>query len=517
MIMKLKKIFLVLSLVLIASLQNLGAQPNIVLFFADDWGRYAGIYDEIDGANGVNSIIKTPTLDKLGTEGVVFTNAHVPSPSCTPCRSSLLSGMYFFNTGMAGILSGEWSPELPSFPIILRDNGYHIGFSYKVWHPGSPEDAPIEGSKYMYQVAGTRYTNFSGKVLNMNIEIEDAKAKVFEEAAKNIHAFFSSWDGEKPFFYWFGPANTHRAWAYGSAQKLWNIDPDDLEGKMPKAWVDNEIVRQDFADYLGEVMVLDHYMSMLVDTLEARGVLDNTLFLISGDHGIPGFPRAKTNLYEISTRVALIAWQKNVIPGGRSVTDYVNIMDICPTVLEAAGIPETDYPDGMDARSFYDVLLSHKSGRVDKSRDFVLTGRERHVPEAREGNLPYPQRALITDDYYYIRNFKPEREPVGMFPYNGLVDIDGGPTKRWYIDNLDNPDYRVYIDLCFGKRPFEELYSIKDDYDQLVNLANKPEYRKVLLEMRARMDSILLDQKDPRVTDPVNDCRFDKLPYTKVK
>ena len=100
-------------------------RPNIVFCFADDWGRYAGCLDKVDGGRpSLNQIIKTPNIDRMAGEGAIFRNAFVTAPSCTPCRSSLLSGQYFFRTHMGAILSGaRWNSAIPTYPLMLQDAG----------------------------------------------------------------------------------------------------------------------------------------------------------------------------------------------------------------------------------------------------------------------------------------------------------------------------------------------------------------------------------------------------------
>ena len=121
-------------------------------------------------------------------------------------------------------------------------------------------------------------------------------------------------------------------------------------------------------------------------------------------------PRAKCNLYDIGCEVALAArWPGHIEPG-RVIDDFVNLMDLAPTFCEAGGI---DPPKTMTAKSLMPILESSKSGQIDRSRDFVVTGRERHVHVARDGYLPYPQRSLRTKDFIYIVNFEPDRWPMG--------------------------------------------------------------------------------------------------------
>src|SRR3954470_14718310 len=128
---------------------------NILFCFADDWGRYAGCYAGLDGRATLRDVGKTPNIDRIAREGVLFKHAFVTAPSCTPCRSSLLSGQYFFRTGRGAILQGaQWNPAIQSFPHLLRDSGYHIGETYKVWSPGTPNDAPFGAGKNPYEKAG---------------------------------------------------------------------------------------------------------------------------------------------------------------------------------------------------------------------------------------------------------------------------------------------------------------------------------------------------------------------------
>ena len=122
-------------------------RPNILFLFADDIGRFGSFYRTIDGAGTLNDVIATPNIDRLAREGVAFRNAFVNAPSCTPCRSSLLSGQHFWRTGRGAILRGAvWDQTIPSYPLLLGDAGYHLGKMYKVWSPGTPADAPYGSS-----------------------------------------------------------------------------------------------------------------------------------------------------------------------------------------------------------------------------------------------------------------------------------------------------------------------------------------------------------------------------------
>ncbi len=237
-------------------------RPNILFCFADDWGRYARAYDAADGGRpSPNQVVTTPSVDRVAKEGVLFRHAYVNAPSCTPCRSALLSGRYFFATGLGAILQrAEWDSSIPTWPLLLRDAGYHIGKMYKVWSPGTPADAGYGGQEHGYEKAGRDFNQFSQNVTKLvegGMPVEEAKQKMYAQVQANFEAFLAARQGDKPFAFWFGPTNTHRKWTRGSGKALWNIDPDALKGKLPKFLPDVPEIREDFADYLGEAQAFD--------------------------------------------------------------------------------------------------------------------------------------------------------------------------------------------------------------------------------------------------------------------
>lgn len=503
---------------------------NIVFAFADDWGRYASAYASLEGPDSINRIIATPHFDRIAREGALFTNAFVPAPSCTPCRSSVLSGRYFWQTGLGAILTGAvWDERIPSYPLELEKNGYHIGHTYKVWAPGKTTNAPYGGTRTAYVSAGTRFGKFSHHATERakQIGVEAAKRELLEEVGSNFDSFMSSRPAGKPFCYWWGPTNTHRTWEQGSGKALWGLNPDELKGRLPAFLPDVPEVREDVCDYLGECQAFDAGLGVILQRLERIGELDNTLIVVSGDHGIPGMPRAKCNLYDIGCEVALAMRWPGHIQAGRVINDFINLMDLAPTFVEAAGAA---VPASMSGRSLLPILLSDRSGQVEPDRTFVVTGRERHVRNAREGELPYPQRAIRTRDYLYIVNFAPDRWPMGN--PNGLddpeapsppagdlqwrtgtayPDMDASPTKAWMIGHRNEERVKPLFELAFGKRPHEELYDLRKDPHCLANAAKLPEYQETKQKLNRDLMNLLREQQDPRVTE--TPCRFEQTPY----
>jgi arylsulfatase A-like enzyme len=493
-------------------------RPNILFFFADDWGRFARVYAEHGNLAGTNSLLRTPNLDRLAKEGVLFRNAHVNAPSCTPCRSSLLSGQHFWRTGRGAILQGAvWDESIPTYPLLLRDAGYHLGKSYKVWSPGSPGDAPYGGQKHAFEKSGRAFNNFSENATDLvakGATVEAARGKLLEEVRGNFRAMLAAKAADQPFAYWFGPTNTHRAWVRGSGQKLWGLDPDALKGKLPAFLPDVPVVREDLADYLGEVQALDAAMGVLLEELDRAGERSKTLIAISGDHGAPGFPHGKCNLYGFGTGVSLIVAGAGV-QGGRVVDDMVTLPDLAPTFLEAGGVKP---PAVMTGRSLWNVLQSDRQGQVDPTRTWVVAGRERHVEIARPDYSPYPQRALRTQDHVLIVNFKPERWPLGN-PYRldgadeptfaelaqttfvTLPDDDAGPTKAWFVGARKSTEWSSLFDKFYGRRPMFELYDLRKDPDEMNNVAEEPGYAAIRKEMTERLFAILRETGDPRMTE----------------
>ena len=503
-------------------------RPNILFAFADDWGRYASAYAKSDGPGTVNDVIRTPAFDEIASRGVLFRNAFVCAPSCTPCRSSLLSGRYFFRTGRGAILNGAvWDQSIPTYPLLLEQAGYHIGFTYKVWSPGAPQDAPYGGKQNAFEKRGKKFNGFSQqatRMVNEGMSVGDAKQTLLAEVAGNFDDFLSARPDGKPFCYWFGPTNVHRKWVAGSGKKLWGIEPDALKGKLPQFLPDVPVVRQDFADYLGEAMAFDQSLKVILDHLRQRGELENTIVVVSGDHGAPGFPRGKCNLYDFGVAVPLaVRWPKS-FPAGRVVDDFVNLKDLAPTFLEAGGV---EIPDVMSGKSLMPVLTSDRSGQVDPERSWVVTGRERHVASAREGWLPYPQRAIRTKEFLLVHNFAPSRWPVGSpkgitdercpttdelvnHTRATFADFDASPTKAWLVEHRkDNPEF---YDLAFAKRPQRELYVLADDPDQINNVAQDERYASIVQELDKRLSEELRRNGDPRTNGDYSNL-YEKPPY----
>jgi N-sulfoglucosamine sulfohydrolase len=467
--------------------QSLGAQanksrPNILFCLADDWSwPHASIAGD--------RVVKTPTFDRVAMEGVLFKNAFVSAPSCTPSRGAIVTGQWHWRLEEGGNLWSTLPTKFDVYPDMLENAGYHVGFTRKGWGPGRDEPGGRKRNP-----AGPRF--------------------------KNFEQFLKARPQGKPFCFWFGSTDPHRGYKWQSGIKS-GMKLEDVQ--VPACMPDSEEVRTDICDYYWEVQRFDTEVGQLLKILEENGELDNTLVVISGDNGMP-FPRCKSNLYDLGTNVPLaVRWPARV-KGGRIVEDFISLADLTPTFFEAAGLKPTPQ---MTAKSFLNVLTSDKSGRVDPKRDHILTGKERHVPCQETGMAGYPMRAIRTHDFLYIRNFKPNRWPAGApkgyaqpadivvsrprGTFYGYGDVDASPTKSFILKHRDDQDVKKLFELAFEKRPAEELYDLHKDPDQLNNVADQPEYAKEKNQLAAALIAELKATKDPRVLGKGD--VFDTYPY----
>lgn len=456
-------------------------RPNILLAISDD---QAWPHTSAYGCRFVD----TPAFDRIANEGVLFDNCFCPAPSCTPSRAALLTGRNPWQLGEGVNLWSTLPAAYRVYPDLLEDAGYHVGLTNKGWGPGS-----IESSGRTRNPAGPEYDERRNTPPTSRMNKNDYAA--------NFEDFLDAKPADAPFCFWYGSKEPHRTYEAGSGLAA-GKRLEDVE--VPPFLPDTEVVRSDLLDYALEIEWFDEHLGRMLSLLEARGELDNTIIVVTGDNGMP-FPRAKATVYEIGMHVPLaVRWPARV-PGGRRATDLVSFIDLAPTFLDAA---EIEPSPKMTGSSLLGLLESKGSGRIDAKRSYVVAGRERHA-FCRPDNAGYPIRCLRTDEYLYIRNYEPDRWPAGDPPVWG--DIDGSPTKNYMIEHQDDESVRPLFDRAFGKRPAEELYSVSDGYACEQNLALLPEFSASCRELSDKLLEILTTQDDPRVTH--SSWKGDSYPY----
>jgi len=431
------------------------SRPNILFCIADDWSfPHAGALGD--------KVVRTPNIDSLAREGMVFTNAFCAAPSCTPSRAAMLTGRYPHELEQGGNLWSFLPAKFKVVPDILEQTGYAVGHTRKGWGPGNFQ-------------AGGRQRNPAGPNF------------------RNFETFLGG-VGERPFWFWFGSQDPHRPHVKGTGIKA-GLDPEKVE--VPKVWPNTPEVRSDICDYYFEVERFDREIGALVAELERRNLLKNTIVIITADNGMP-FPRAKANLYDLGARVPLVVWGPGVKRGSSGA--FVNLADLGPTFLELAGVKSEPT---MTGRTIVPLLR----GESQEKREMVFLERERHA-NVRKGDLSYPSRAVRANEFLYIRNLRPDRWPAGDPEKHHSVgeygDCDNSPTKSFIIEHRSEPNIARHFSLAFEKRPAEELYDLKKDPAQLSNVANEEQYAEAKAALRRALDEWMKRTNDPRV-DPSND------------
>ncbi len=462
-------------------------KPNILFVISDDqsW-PYASAYG--------TDWVKTPGFDRIAKNGILFNNAFVNSPGSSPSRASMLTGRYPWQIEEAGTHGSSFPTKYKVFTQVLEENGYLTGFTGKPWGPGDWEISgwkqnPV-GKEYNQKKLQPPYTGIS---------------KI--DYAGNFDIFLDQRKKDQPFFFWFGAQEPHRGFEEGSWKKeLKDGNSPEVPGFLP----DISIVKQDLLDYAVEIEWYDKQLVRILDRLNETGELENTLIIITGDNGMP-FPRAKANCYDAGLHVPLAICWGSKIKKGQRVDDLFSMVDLAPTILEAAGL-RFDGAIPMTGTSMLKPLLSGNFRTLQNQQE-IFAGRERHS-SARFENRGYPQRIIRTEKYLYIKNYHPEYWPSGdpqVFlndnttgeMHQAYLDIDDGPTHSYYKKtNITDPEFLKLFLAATAKRPTEELYDITKDPDCMENLAGMASYEGIRKQLSDRLVKRLKETGDPRETGP---------------
>ncbi len=471
-----------LLFVLVFAVNHAGAaettKPNILFAIADDWGLHAGAYG--------TPWVKTPAFDRIAREGLLFRNAYTPMAKCAPSRAIVLTGRHLWQNEEAGNHMAVFPPKLKSWPEVLMDNGWHMGITGKGWGPGFAND--VGGQPRL--ITGQRFDKRKAE--------PPAQAMGNTDYAANFIDFLDAAPKNAPWCFWYGCTEPHRAYEFQAGVNKGGKKLSDID-RVPAYWPDHETVRHDMLDYAFEVEHADNHLGRMIATLENRGLLNNTLIIVTSDHGMP-FPRAKGYAYHDSNHVPLaVRFPAGMNHPGRVIEDFVDFTDLAPTILDYAGITQPD--SGMRSitgRSWRPIIESETAGRVLAERDHVLIGKER-TDVGRPHNWGYPIRGIVTAEHLYLRNYEPTRWPAGN-PETGYLDTDGSPTKSLILELGRKDRSDLFWRLNFGMRPADELYDLRADLDCTRNLAADSAQTDRVTALRRRMEDRLKDQNDPRMS-----------------
>lgn len=441
-------------------------RPNIIFFIADDisWNDY-GCYG--------NPAARTPNIDKLASQGLRFTQAYLTASSCSPSRSSIITGRYPHNNGKASELHREIAGHLPWFPELLRQSGYYTALVGKNHMRAEPAGPGQQRPKAFDLVDAGRVKGNRG-----------GHGK-WVQTLKNRPK-------DKPFFFWFASFDAHRDW---EADTEWNEKygpmhrPEDVV--VPPFLSDDPATRQDLASYYNEVTRFDYFIGQVVDELHEEQIAENTLLFVLADNGRP-FPRAKTRLHDSGMKTALVAhWPKGIRQSGVECPSLVSVIDLAPTVLELAGV---EIPPTFQGVSMV-KLFKDPSASI---RRFAFSEHNWHDYEAHGRSVRRDDGLLL------IRNFKPQ------LPWQGPADSVRSPSYQRLRALRDaNKLTAAQQDIFLNPRPEVELYDTHADPHQLRNLASDSNYREAVEQLQAVLQQ-WIEQTGDSVPDQPSKDAFDR-------
>ena len=426
-------------------------QPNILFFITDDESA-------VERSAYGWSKLPTPAFDRVANDGVLFTNGFTTAPSCAPSRASVLTGRHFWEMEQGGFIQAFIPKKYPTVSRVLADHGYHVGYTGKGWGPGSHPTLGIASDSL-------------GRKFGRETIADPPKGVHDNDYAANFAKFLKTRDVSKPFFFWAGVMEPHEPSGPKNhllLEQEFGVTLDQV--LLPPFMEDTPRKRQARANFLYEICLADRHLARMLASLEERGLLENTLVVVTADNGTAisdgsQEARGKASPYDLGCHVPLAMMWPARVPAGRTVTDFVSFADFAPTFLGAAGIA---VPAGMTGRSLLPTLTSGKSGRVEPDRDWIITGLEWH------GEVDPASRSC--------RSIRDDRHAFIVRYAN--VDGQGRP-----------------LDAAALVRPVkEELYDLEKDPWQLHDLAGDPAVAVEQKRLANQLQEEGIRRGDPRFT-----------------
>lgn len=397
---------------------------NIIYFHTHDMGRYIGAYGHA---------VPTPHMDRFCRQGTLFRKAFCAAPTCSPSRASLLTGQSAHATGMLGLLHRGFQLKHPERHLAkqLRDRGYETALA-----------------GVQHELRGTEHVelcyehHFPSGGSGSERDLEAGRAAV--DFLRRPH--------DRPFFLSLGCFYPHRKFR---DHREAGINPDYV--LPPAALPDTSVIRADMADYLASVQVADEVFGMMIETLEQSGLRDETLIVLTTDHGVP-FPFMKCNLtdYGIGVTLALDIPGRGTALRGRCADAMVSHLDVCPTLYEALGM---EAPGWLEGHS----LLPLMEGETETVRDELFAEVSFHA--GYEGT-----RCIRTDRYKYIEVYDTD-------PGLSLPNVENGSSKEYFLER----------GLAERERAEAYLYDLLYDPNEGSNLIADPAHAEVANDLKARL------------------------------
>lgn len=413
-------------------------KPNVLYLHSHDTGRYVQPYGHA---------IPTPAYQRLAEEGVLFRQNFCIGPTCSPSRAALLTGQTPHSCGQLGLAHRGFELEHPERHLAwtLRNNGYI---------------ATLVGVQHVVR-------NDPGKTGYEHVpELKTRKAEHVLPAALKVLSEHAAGPRTQPFYLDVGFIETHRVFHQVDRSK--SGAEDARYGMPPAVLPDTPETRQDMADFKASARVLDDAMGKILDALDEHGMSENTLVVLTTDHGI-AFPHMKCNLTDHGTGVLLIVRgpaSAAALRGGKVVDALVTHLDVYPTVCDVTGI---EHPDWLQGKS----LIPLASGEVERLHDEIFGEVNYHAAYE-------PQRSVRTDRWRYIRRYDSVGKPI-------LANCDDGLSKEvWMRHGWPEQDTVQ-----------EQLYDVMFDPQERHNLADDARHAETLEQMKGRLERWMRATTDP--------------------
>lgn len=453
-----KSTIYLLILLLAMACQSPEVPPNLILIIADDMAC------DDSGAYGHPSI-RTPNIDALAQGGMRFDAAFLTTSSCSPSRSSIITGRYPHQTD-AEQLHWPLPAEQITFVEKLKEAGYWTAQAGK-WHLGdSVKDR-------FHVINGEGMAGYAYQPGDSVPEADGSGCHLWVPTLKNRPQ-------DQPFFLWLAAVDPHRAYQAHTIP----VPHQPEDARIPPYMPDALRVREDFALYYDEISRLDGYIGQVMAELERQGVAENTLILFISDNGRP-FPRDKTTLYDGGIKTPwIVRWPKKVKAGSVSAA-LVSSVDIAPTFLRLAGLEALPSFSGVD----FSPLLEKPAATI---REYVVG--EDHWHDHDDFT-----RAIRTERFKYIRNFYPELPNTP--PADALKSLTYAEMRAQRdAGTLSADQMRIFEQ----PRPEEELYDLANDPYELNNLAGDPAFAARLEDLRTQLTTWQAETGDqlPRYRTP---------------
>ncbi|NUP98842.1 MAG: sulfatase [Armatimonadetes bacterium] len=423
--------------------------PSVLLLIADDWSPLAGCYGVTD--------IETPNIDRLAARGTRFKHAYCVTPSCAASRATLLTGHYPQTNGQFGHVHGihnlHTQESMPSIPKQLGAHGYRTACIGKL-HVQPASVYPWDRLVQDHGPDGSRDVRW----------LADQTGRFIRDC------------GDQPFYCHVGFTDPHRDFDNdrGYAEVTERIyDPEQLT--VPAFLPDNAATRRELAQYYQAISRLDQGIGFCLEELERAGRAADTLVIVMSDHGMP-FPGAKASFYEGGHRCPLIIARPGQEP--RVNDALVNWCNLAPTIFDWCGVP---HPEGLPEGSLLPILdQEHPEGFDEVYASHCFHAITEH----------WPYRWVRDRRYKYVRILNPETPlPLASDLYDSETwqAAQADPTGAFGVRTRDG---------LLHHRP-EELYDLREDPHETVNLIDRPELAVVAERLRQKVKQFRQRTRDP--------------------